>query len=294
MPPSGKTLGDVLRAATVYLEEKNVHEPRLGCEYLASRILCCKRLELYLKFDVVLTDKQLAAMRRGVKRVAAGEPVQYVAGETEFMSHIFKVDRRALIPRPETETLVRAALDCEALWRGDSPLIADVGTGSGCIAVSLALEKPHGRYVAFDVDEQALVLAMENASSLGVLETVTVGGRELSDSVEPDSLDAVVANLPYVSTSDWEKLPTHIRDFEPRTALDGGPDGLAIITDILSDVWIVLKPGGFVFLEIGSDQASRVTSLLRENGFDGIEIKKDIAECDRVVLAIKADQQMHQ
>ena len=289
MPPSGKTLGDVLRRGTAYLEEKSTHEPRLSCEYLASRLLRCKRLELYLKFDTILTEKQVAAMRRGVKRVGAGEPVQYVAGETEFMGRVFKTDKRALIPRPETETLVRAALDSEKLWQGDAPLIADVGTGSGCIAISLAFERPNGRYLAFDVDEQALMLAMENASSLGVLEIVTAGGRDLSDSAEPDSLDAVVANLPYVSTSDWKKLPAHIRDFEPRTALDGGPDGLSIITDVLSDVWIVLKPGGSVFLEIGADQAEAVTSLLKENGFAGIRIEQDIAGCDRAALGVKAD-----
>lgn len=289
MPASAKTLGDVLRSATAYLEEKNAHEPRLSCEYLASRLLRCRRLELYLKFDTILTEKQLAAMRRGIKRVGTGEPVQYVAGETEFMGHVFRTDKRALIPRPETETLVRAVLDCGALWQDDPPVIADVGTGSGCVAISLALERPNGRYLAFDIEEQAMTLAMENANSLGVLEKVTVGGRELSDSVEPDSLDAVVANLPYIPTSDWEKLPEHIRNHEPRTALDGGPNGLGVIADVLSDVWIVLKPGGLVFLEIGADQAEATSSLLKESGYTGIRVVQDVAGCDRVVLGIKAD-----
>jgi release factor glutamine methyltransferase len=246
----------------------------------------CKRLNLHLHAGTALTDRQLDAMRRGTKRVAAGEPVQYVLGQVEFMGRVFRTDRRALIPRPETELLVEEVLKCEALWQSARPAVTDVGTGTGCVIISLALERTNGLYMAFDTSGDAIALARENASALGADKSVAFTGDDMSDVVEPAMLDAVVSNPPYVATSEWERLPRHIRDFEPRQALDGGPDGLRVTTSVVGDAAIALKPGGRIFLEIGHDQATRVRNLLEEAGFSDVSVRRDTAGHDRIVSAI--------
>ncbi|TFH15260.1 MAG: methyltransferase domain-containing protein [Lentisphaerales bacterium] len=163
-----RTIGEVVRTASDYLAARDIYEPGAAVECLMARLLRCRRLELYVRFDSALTDTQLAAMRRGVKRLAAGEPVQYVIGEAEFMDRTFKVDQRALIPRPETETLTRRVIDEQKLWgSGQPPVVADFGTGSGCIVITLCLERPDGRYVAIDSDARALELAADNARRHG-------------------------------------------------------------------------------------------------------------------------------
>ncbi|MCX7590051.1 MAG: peptide chain release factor N(5)-glutamine methyltransferase [Kiritimatiellae bacterium] len=281
-----RTLKRVLDAATGYLAGKGVEEPRLASELLAARLLRCKRLELVLKQDLVLEERLVEAMRRGIRRLAAGEPVQYVLGETEFMGHVFKVDSRALIPRPETELLVEEVLACKPLWATGRPRIVDVGTGCGCIVISLALARPQGVYAALDVSEKTLELARENALRLGVADRIGFFREELADFVEPGGVDAIVANLPYIPTAHIEKLPVHIREHEPRWALDGGPDGLLHISTLIGDATIALKPGGFLFLEIGHDQAERVHTLMHEGGFEQIVVTKDYAGHDRIVKGV--------
>jgi len=289
MSAAPRTVREVLAAGAGFLEGKGPENPRLACEMLLSRLLGCKRLDLYLQYDRVLDEPRLAAMRRGVKRLAAGEPVQYILGETEFMGHGFKVDRRALIPRPETELLTEAVLNAKALWEGDASdgsgvLLADVGTGCGCIAVSLALARPAARCVAFDISAEALDLARANARAHGVEERVAFVHGELSDGLEPGMVSAVTANLPYVPTAEYEKLPPHIREHEPRAALDGGDDGLAVIRDVIADAAIALQVGGFLFLETGTGQGAAVRSLLEKSGFEQIEIRPDLAGHDRIAV----------
>ena len=278
-----KTLLEILSAGADYLAARRVDQPRLVCEQLASRLLNCQRLELYLMYGKALDDKRLAAMRRGVKRVGDGEPVQYVLGQTQFMGHVFKVDRRALIPRQDTETLVEEVLACTPLWERKTPAIVDVGAGSGCIGISLALAHPEGKYLALDVSEEALALARENAAALGAAERIAFERAELADAVEPEHCDAVVANPPYVATPDYEKLPDPILKHEPRLALDGGPDGLAVMEQLVQDAAIALKPGGFLFVEIGHDQAARVTEFLQDAGFEDVKVRQDLGRRDRVV-----------
>ena len=281
-----RTVQEVLKAATDYLAGKKVDQPRLACELLISRLLNCRRLDLYLRFNSVLSDKQLEAMRRGVRRLAGGEPVQYVLGQSEFMGHVFKVDRRALIPRPETEVLVEQVLKCEPLWQIERPAIVDVGTGAGCVVIGLALARPKALYIGLDTSDEAIELARENAALLAPGQKIAFVAAELSDVVDPGSVDAVVANPPYVPTAEYEKLPVHIHDHEPRIALDGGPDGLSIIEIVVQDAGIILKPGGFLFLETGENQADSVTSLLRDSGFEKIAVEKDLAGKDRVVCGV--------
>ncbi len=274
------TVKHVLDSGTTFLETRCVAEARLKCELLLARLLGCPRLEIYLQFDRVLSEPHLAAMRRGIKRLASGEPVQHILGTVDFRGHRFKTDPRALIPRPETELLVQALLDWDGL--ADNALVVDVGTGSGCIAISLALARPDLRCVGLDISDDALALARENAAALDVATHVVFAHADLSDCVEPESVDAIVANLPYISSAEWEALPSDVRDFDPRTALDGGTDGLDVIRDIVPDAAIALRPGGRIFLEIGAAQATPVRGILADEGFTGITISQDLAGRDRI------------
>jgi len=283
MSETTNTVSQILQSASGFLSSKGVSNPRHAVELLLSRLLGCKHLELALKSDNVLTEKQLAAMRRGVKRVAAGEPVQHVLGEAGFMGHTFKVDRRALIPRPETEVLVETVLKCDALWSAERPALVESGVGSGCVIISLALAKPDALYVGLDVSAEALELAKENAATLGVSDRIALAAGDMSDVVDPESLDAIVSNPPYIPTTEIDRLPVEIRDHEPRVALDGGPRGLSVVDALVQDAVICLKPGGFLFTEIGDGQAGPVTTMFGEAGFSDVAVEKDLAGRDRIV-----------
>jgi release factor glutamine methyltransferase len=280
-----KTVFEVLKAAAAFLQSSGVPEGRRSCDLLMAHLLKCRPLEVFFKFDLVLEERLLAAMRRGVKRLAAGEPVQYILGQWDFMDHTFKVDRRALIPRPETELLVQRVLETESLWNAERPLVVDLGTGSGCIAICLALAKPAAAYLALDTSREALELAAENARQLGVADRVTFSEQELSSVLEPDMVTALIANLPYVPTAEYETLPSHIRDYEPRAALDGGPEGLSVIGPVIDDAECVLKDDGWIFLEIDHRQAEAVSGMLGTAGFSEIIVEKDLAGHDRIVSA---------
>jgi release factor glutamine methyltransferase len=281
------TVREVIDAAVSHLDKKQVKDSRLKCELLMARLLSCRPLELSLQYDVVPSESKLSAMRRGLKRLAAGEPVQYILGETEFMGHKFKSDSRALIPRPETECLVELVLASEELWRGDNPAIVEVGTGTGCIVISLAKKHPEALYIALDIDEEALKLAGENAASLGVTDRIAFTNGEMGDIVEPDTIDAVVANLPYIPSNVVDGLPIEIRDHEPRTALDGGPDGLAVLGPVIDDASFALKVGGSIFLEMGEEQGSEVMDLLTKAGFCNIQLHKDLAGKERIATGVR-------
>ncbi len=280
-----QTVGSVVAAAAGYLGKKGVPDAEVAAALLMSRLLKCRRLALNLYKDQLISTTHLEAMRRGVKRVANGEPVQYVLGEWDFMGRTFRVDRRALIPRPETEVLVENALRNEQLWRKSRPVIVDIGTGCGCIAVTLALECPHGLYLGLDVSEEALSLARENAEIWNVADRVAFSCEDIADLAEPGSVDAVVANLPYIPSGEIDRLPVWIRDHEPRVALDGGPDGLSVIRDVVQDAALALKKDGFIFLEVGDGQSRRVSELLCETGFRSVTVVPDLSGKPRIVSA---------
>ncbi|NQU40336.1 MAG: peptide chain release factor N(5)-glutamine methyltransferase [Lentisphaerae bacterium] len=281
MSDTPHTVKHILEVGPAFLTERGILEARLKCELLAARLLNCKRLDLYMRFDEVLGEPHLEAMRRGIKRLATGEPVQHILGEVDFRGHRIKVDRRALIPRPETEGLVQTLLDWPGL--GDEGCVVDIGTGTGCIIISLALARPTCRCIGLDISPDALALAKENAAALGVEARIQFSAEGLADCVEPESVDAIVANLPYIATAACETLPRDVRDHDPRLALDGGADGLDVIRDVVPDAAIVLRPGGGIFLEIGETQADAVRTMLRSEGFREIKVTQDLAGRDRVI-----------
>lgn len=281
---SSKTLGGLIAAGAAWLGRRGVSDARLPCEWLAASLLHCRRTALPL--DAVPPPSTVDALRDGIVRLAANEPVQYVIGDWDFRMLTLKTDRRALIPRPETEGLVQLVLDEPRLWRPptlqgsngptDFPTICDVGTGTGAIALSLAFERPQCRVVAVDCEEAALSLARENASRLGLEGRVSfVLGRYCAGAAHA-SLDAVVSNPPYIESAAVDALPPLIRDHEPRTALDGGADGLAVVRNLVHDAAIALKKGGFLFMEIGERQGPAVLEILEGDGFAETEIRKDL------------------
>lgn len=264
-----------------------VQEASLKAELLVSHVLDCRRLELHVRGAEDLGEPRLRSLTGLAARVCRGEPVQYVLGETDFMGHAFQVDPRALIPRPETEVLVERVLARSELWNLERPAVADAGTGSGCIVVSLALARAHGAFLATDISEEALALARENARALGVGDRIRFVKADGLGHAAPGTLDAVVANPPYVDSKSWAVLPREIRDFEPRAALDGGDDGLRVISRLVPQAFGALKSGGSLFLEIGEDQAVRVQELMKTAGFGENRVWKDLAGRDRIAWGRK-------
>lgn len=301
-------LGAILDTITARVQTADPGEARLKCEWLTSHILGCPRLELSARKGQGLSEFQCRRIEEGAVRLAGGEPLQYILGEAEFMGRMFICDRRALIPRPETEQLTAWMLEDPPLWQNKAPVIADVGTGSGCIVISLALERAKGCYIATDTSAAALALARGNAArhdvsarirfiacdllSAATSETIFQHSAECWNVVSAGStpfanLDAVVSNPPYVRAADWARLDRSVRNFEPRAALVGGPDGLAIIRRLMAQALLALKPGGTLFLEIGEDQGAAVLELARAAGFRESQLRPDLAGKDRMMRMVK-------
>mgnify|MGYP001088132654 CR=1 FL=1 len=280
-------LGNVLKAAKEQLSICNIDEPTLLSEYIIAHTLQCQRLELYACNEKLLSAAEICDIQNRIERLKKGEPLQYILGSTCFFEHNYKTDRRALIPRPETETLVETAVNYDDLWHMPHPCIVDVGTGCGCIVISMVLARPQAEYIATDISKKALSLAKENAQLYNVSEQIKFICCDLLSKVALASADAVISNPPYVSATDRENLPRHIREHEPAIALDGGNDGLKIIKRLIYQAFNTLKPQGFLFMEIGSDQRQDVQYLLKQTGFHDIKISHDLSGKDRVVCAKK-------
>ncbi len=258
------TLIDVLRLSTTYLGEHGSASARLDSELLCAQALGLSRIDLYLQFDRPLDEQELTSIRELVRRRAKGEPVAYITGVRELYGRRFTVTRDVLVPRPETETLVERAV---ALLRGHadgSPRIADLGTGSGCIAITLAAEVPGMEVVASDISGAALEVARANAQALDVAVSFVecswadlIGGR----------YDLVVSNPPYVTTAELEAVDRDVRDFEPHGALLGGDDGLDAYRDLIASVRDHLTTERLM-LEVDPRHAGEVAALVSA-GFPG-------------------------
>ena len=274
------TVLEVLQATTAYLKKHNVENSRLNAEHLMAHALDRKRIELYLDFERELTETELVPLRELMKRRSEGEPLQHLLGTVEFCGLTFLCDKRAMVPRPETEQLVELV---EARIENRESRIVDVGTGSGVIAISLAAKFPEAKILAVDISDDALALAQENAAMLNLKDRVQFLKSRLLENVE-GAFDLIVANLPYVSTQDRHTLSREVLH-DPEVALFAGKRGDELVRDLIDKAPTRLHPGGLLALEIGLDQSEALLSALAEKNYRDICSKNDYNGVTRFIFA---------
>jgi release factor glutamine methyltransferase len=294
--PDAWTILKILRWTTDHFREKGVSEPRASAEVLLAHVLGLSRLDLYLRYDQPLAPEELSRFKALMLRRRAGEPVAYLTGHREFWSRDFLVTPGVLIPRPETEILVSAAVEAAKDFLAArnqrqtiSPWGVEIGIGSGAVVISLARELPQITWLALDLSAAALAVARDNARRHGVAERLhLVRGDLMAGLKSQPSFALMVANLPYVPRAEWEQLPKDIRDFEPREALLGGEDGLDLIRLLVWQAHHYLPFGGRLALEVGAGQAEPVLELLRETAaYEQLESLKDYQGVQRVVRGLR-------
>ena len=278
--PETLPLLEVLRATERYLADRGVDSPRLNAEHLLAHALGLKRMELYLQFDRPLTETERVPLRDTVKRRGAREPLQHILGTAEFHGRSFLSDPRALVPRPETEQLVELALELAKAHA--SPAILDLGTGSGVIVLTVALELPSATLHATDLSPDALALAADNAARHQLTDRIRF---HQSDLLPPDEtkFDLILANLPYIPSGEIAALSPEVRH-DPDTALDGGADGLDLIRRLIAEAPARLAPGGALLLEIGAGQADAVNALLSALKSRDISLRPDYQNIPRFAV----------
>ena len=283
--PQEWTIETVLRWATDDFRARGIESPRLDAELLLGRALGVTRIQLIVDAKRVLEPEELARVRDLVKRRRAREPIAYILGEREFYGRVFRVDRRVLVPRPDTEALVDVALE-RTRPVSMSMRALDVCTGSGCVAITLARERPTAAVFGSDTSADALAVARANAQRLGAYNVAWRHG-DLFAAVEPARLfDLVTANPPYIASDDIDALPPDVRDYEPRLALEAGEGGLATLGRLVADAPGHLVAGGVLAIEVGAGQARAVAELFERAGFRDIDVRRDYGRIERVVSGV--------
>lgn len=278
------TIARVLEWTTTFFREKGLDSPRLDAELLIADALGIDRMRIYLDHHKPLLADELVAVRERVKRRGKHEPVAYITGQKGFWSLDLAVDRRVLVPRPDTERLVERALD--RLKGRVAPRVVDVGCGSGAIALALAHERPDAEVIGVDRSPAALAVSRANAAALG-LDRVRWQEGDLLAGVD-GPFDLVASNPPYIPSGDIAGLMPDIVLFEPHSALDGGPDGLDLVRRLIPEAADRLLPGGVLLVEIGHDQGAAVAALAEADGrFEGVAIVADYGRRDRVLEATR-------
>jgi len=273
------TVLDVLQSTTAYFKKRGIDNPRLNAEHLLAHSLGRKRLDVYLEFERDLAEPELAPIRELVRRRGQNEPLQHLLGTVEFCGNIFLCDKRALVPRPETEEFVEFV---ESRIENRKSKIVDLGTGSGVIALSLAKKIPEAEIIATDISDDALLLAHENAIRLGIAR-VQFLKSDLLKKVD-GKFDLIVANLPYISRDDRDQLPAEVlRD--PEVALFAGEKGDEIIRRLIETAPSHLNARGLLALEIGLGQEPALIDLLRDKNYGDIEAKNDYSGRTRFLFA---------
>jgi release factor glutamine methyltransferase len=280
------TILAVLDWTRAHFESKGLDNPRLDAEVILAHALKMQRVMLYAKHDQPLTPDERALIRGLVGRRARGEPIAQILGEREFYGMSFEITPDVLVPRPDTESLVEAATD--VLRRAAEPAtVADVGTGTGCVAIAIAKALPAARVLAYEKSMAALAVARRNVSRHALEARVTMIESDLlAAHAQSEKLDVVVANLPYIPSADIAHLARDVREFEPHSALDGGLDGLELIRRLIHDARDHLRREGAIVLEIGHDQGARVADILQRAGYRDLRIHRDLGDRERVVQAM--------
>jgi release factor glutamine methyltransferase len=273
----------VLEWVTEDLKARHFESPRLDAELLLAHVLKLDRVGLIIDRDRPLEPSELERYRALVKRRRAFEPIAYILGQREFYGMWIAVDPRALVPRPDTETLVEVALR-EAERISVQGRLLDLCTGSGCVALAFAQRRSDWRAIGIDISEAAVELARSNAEQLGLASTAQFLTGDLAAPIGPtERFELIVGNPPYIPSGEIPKLDATVRDFEPHLALDGGVDGLDVARRIISDAPARLAAGALLALEVGEGQADAVEDLMREAGLEGIERHRDYGGRERVV-----------
>lgn len=290
--PKEWTVGEIARWATDDFRARGLDNPRLEAELLVAFALGVTRMEVIVDGGRALGPEELTKLRALVKRRRSHEPMAYLRGEREFYGLVFKVDKRVLVPRPDTETLVDVALARTTSFALGGRVL-DLCTGSGCVAITLAKQRPTTDVVATDLSADALVVARENALRLGAYNVSFLRGS-LFEAVDhaklpwsPAKFELIVSNPPYIPSAECETLMPDVRDFEPRMALDGGDTGFEFYERITKEAPSRLVSRGVLAVEVGAGQAPRVAELFAEAGLVEIELKKDLAQIERVVSGVK-------
>lgn len=283
------TVRELLDDATARLTAAGVTTPRVDAEWMLADALGVRRAALYGAMSRVpapaLIDRYEAALRRRVAR----EPLQHIVGSQAFRDISVAVGPDVLVPRPETELLASWALELLPPPSGRSPLVLDVGTGSGCIAAALASERRDLTIVAVDVSPAAVAVARDNIAALGLGDRVSVVVSDLFSALSPTRVDLIVSNPPYIATGELATLAPEITEHEPRIAVDGGADGLAVATRLVREAPAWLRPGAALVLETGGDeQVESVMRAMREAGFVDVASRRDLAGVTRFVSGRRA------
>jgi len=269
----------VLQSSTEYFKKRSIESPRLNAEHLLAHVLKRKRIELYLEFERVLAEAELTPLRELVRRRGQGEPLQHLLGTVEFAGRVFLCDKRALVPRPETEQLVELL---KSQIPGPNFQVLDVGTGSGVIALSLAANFPEATVTAADISDDALALARENAERLGLTNRVEFLTGDLLLSVN-HVYDLIVANLPYVAAVDRATLSREVLH-DPGVALFGGERGDEVVRRLIEAAPSRLEAGGLLALEVGLGQADDLAALMAEKNYHDIKKEADYAGVTRFLF----------
>lgn len=280
------TVLNAITLATEYFEKKGIDSPRTNAEILLANILNCKRLDLYLRFDQPLKETEVELYRQFIARRGKYEPVQYIVGNTEFFGLTIEVNPSVLIPRPETEILVETILNKSNTMNGAR--ILDIGSGSGNISIALGKNLPDAEIISLDISEEAINLAQHNANKNNVSNIKFVNGSIISNGILSDQqFEIIVSNPPYVSIEEYPKLQKEITLYEPVNAVTDNEGGLKFYRKISEFSMERLVDGGSLFFEIGMGQLNDVSSIMKENGFNEINVVKDYQQIDRVIYGIK-------
>jgi release factor glutamine methyltransferase len=285
--PQTWTIEGVLRWATDDFRARGLEKPQLDAQVLLAHALSATRTQLVIDAKKPLAPDELARFRDMVKRRRMHEPVAYVLGAREFYGRMFRVDKRALVPRPDTETLVTVALArtqaCSMSMRA-----LDLCTGTGCVAITLARQRPTARVHATDVSTDALALAAENAQRLGAYNlSFTHGDLFAAVPTALAPFDVITANPPYIASAEIATLARDIKEHEPRLALDGGADGLDLVRRIITGAPPMLASGGVLALEVGAGEAHATGQLFEERGFTCVTITRDYGGIERIVDGVR-------
>ncbi len=279
------TVLEAIQKSAGFLAQKGVEPPRLNAESLLAHLLKMPRMKLYLNFDRVLTVPETDALRELVKRRGRREPLQHITGSVSFCGHEISVSRQALVPRPETELLAEAAWQFLATCGHQPAAALDFGTGTGCLAIALAIKCPDARITAIDLSTDALALAQQNA-----LHSQLAGRIDflLGDGFAPLAtaarFDLIVSNPPYIPSAEIETLQPEVRDFDPRAALDGGADGLDFYRRLAAEARLFLKPDGKVMVEFGDGQAGPIKEIFESEKWVVEKVQADYSQRARILI----------